>query len=88
MSRSDPNLSRRQRFASGGTLDNTTPPTLQALDQPLSVGLMESIWVNAKGLRVDAHCPGATPQNIALWPAPLEPWLPRIERREARIGCA
>lgn len=82
MSRSDPNC-RRQRFA--WTLDNTTPPTLQALDQPLSVGLMESIWVNAKGLRVDAHCPGAQAKNIALWPAPLEPWLPRIERREARI---
>ncbi|WP_347171088.1 peptidoglycan glycosyltransferase PbpC [Pseudomonas salmasensis] len=85
MSRSDPNC-RRQRFA--WTLDNTTPPTLQALDQPLSVGLMESIWVNPKGLRVDARCPGATPQNIALWPAPLEPWLPRIERREARIPAA
>ncbi|WP_423812559.1 peptidoglycan glycosyltransferase PbpC [Pseudomonas carnis] len=82
MSRSDPNC-RRQRFA--WTLDNTTPPTLQALDQPLSVGLMESIWVNPKGLRVDAHCPGATAKSIALWPAPLEPWLPRIERREARI---
>ncbi len=85
MSRSDPNC-RRQRFA--WTLDNTTPPTLQALDQPLSVGLMESIWVNPKGLRVDAHCPGATPKNIALWPAPLEPWLPRIERREARIPAS
>jgi len=85
MSRSDPNC-RRQRFA--WTLDNTTPPTLQALDQPLSVGLMESIWVNAKGLRVDVRCPGATPQNIALWPAPLEPWLPRVERREARIPAA
>ncbi|MDR8373142.1 peptidoglycan glycosyltransferase PbpC [Pseudomonas lactis] len=85
MNRSDPNC-RRQRFA--WTLDNTTPPTLQALDQPLSVGLMESIRVNAKGLRVDARCPGATPQNIALWPAPLEPWLPRIERREARIPAA
>ncbi|AZF45897.1 peptidoglycan glycosyltransferase PbpC [Pseudomonas sp. R2-7-07] len=85
MSRSDPNC-RRQRFA--WTLDNTTPPTLQALDQPLSVGLMESIWVNAKGLRVDAHCPGAEATNIALWPAPLEPWLPRAERREARIPAA
>ena len=85
MSRSDPNC-RRQRFA--WTLDNTTPPTLQALDQPLSVGLMESVWVNAKGLRVDAHCPGAEPKNIALWPAPLEPWLPRVERREARIPAA
>ncbi len=85
MSRSDPNC-RRQRFA--WTLDHTTPPTLQALDQPLSVGLMENIWVNAKGLRVDAHCPGAEPRNIALWPAPLEPWLPRAERREARIPAA
>ncbi|WP_178905028.1 peptidoglycan glycosyltransferase PbpC, partial [Pseudomonas tolaasii] len=79
MSRVDPNC-RRQRFA--WTLDNTTPPTLQALDQPLSVGLMESVWVNAKGLRVDAHCPGAVAKHIALWPAPLEPWLPRVERRE------
>ncbi|WP_371360395.1 peptidoglycan glycosyltransferase PbpC [Pseudomonas sp. KT_2_4] len=85
MSRSDPNC-RRQRFA--WTLDSTTPPTLQALDQPLSVGLMESIWVNTKGLRVDAHCPGATSKSIALWPAPLEPWLPRVERREARIPAA
>ncbi|QHF42849.1 penicillin-binding protein 1C [Pseudomonas sp. S35] len=85
MSRSDPNC-RRQRFA--WTLDNTTPPTLQALDQPLSVGLMENVWVNAKGLRVDAHCPGAVARNIALWPAPLEPWLPRAERREARIPLA
>ncbi len=81
MSRSDPNC-RRQRFA--WTLDNTTPPTLLALDQPLGVGLMESVWVNPKGLRVDAHCPGAQLQNIALWPAPLEPWLPRAERRDAR----
>ncbi|WDU61694.1 peptidoglycan glycosyltransferase PbpC [Pseudomonas poae] len=85
ISRSDPNC-RRQRFA--WTLDHTTPPTLQALDQPLSVGLMENIWVNAKGLRVDAHCPGAEPRSIALWPAPLEPWLPRVERREARIPAA
>ena len=85
MSRSDPNC-RRQRFA--WTLDNTTPPTLQALDQPLSVGLMESVWVNSKGLRVDAHCPGALLKNIALWPAPLEPWLPRAERRDARLPAA
>ena len=85
MSRSDPNC-RRQRFA--WTLDNTTPPTLQALDQPLSVGLMESVWVNSKGLRVDAHCSGAVLKNIALWPAPLEPWLPRAERRDARLPAA
>lgn len=82
MSRGDPNC-RRQRFA--WTLDGTTPPTLQAADQPLGVGLLEKVWVNAKGLRVDAKCPGARARDIALWPAPLEPWLPRIERREARL---
>ncbi len=82
MSRNDPNC-RRQRFA--WTLDGTTPPTLQALDQPLSVGLLEKVWVNAKGLRVDAKCPGAVARDIAVWPAPLEPWLPRVERREARL---
>ncbi|TRN83503.1 penicillin-binding protein 1C, partial [Pseudomonas syringae] len=36
MSKSDPNC-RRQRFA--WTLDGTTPPTLQAADQPLGLGL-------------------------------------------------
>ncbi|QHD04013.1 penicillin-binding protein 1C [Pseudomonas sp. S04] len=82
MSRTDPNC-RRQRFA--WTLDGTTPPTLQAMDQPLGVGLVEKIWVNERGLRVDAKCPGAVARDIALWPAPLEPWLPRVERREARL---
>ena len=89
MARSDPNC-RRQRFA--WTLDNTTPPTLLAQDQPLGVGLLEKVWVNAQGLRVDAACAGATARDIALWPAPLDPWLPRMERREARLpgidpGC-
>ena len=89
MARSDPNC-RRQRFA--WTLDNTTPPTLLAQDQPLGVGLLEKVWVNAQGLRVDAACTGATARDIALWPAPLDPWLPRQERREARLppidpGC-
>ncbi|WP_343047504.1 peptidoglycan glycosyltransferase PbpC [Pseudomonas akapageensis] len=82
MDRHDPNC-RRQRFA--WTLDGTTPPTLLAQDQPLSVGLLEKVWVNDQGLRVDAHCPGATARDIALWPAPLEPWLPRVERRESRL---
>lgn len=74
---------RRQRFA--WTLDNTTPPTLLAQDQPLGLGLLEKVWVNAAGLRVDAGCVGAQARDIALWPAPLEPWLPRAERREARL---
>ncbi|MCO8169808.1 peptidoglycan glycosyltransferase PbpC [Pseudomonas sp. 21LCFQ02] len=89
MSKSDPNC-RRQRFA--WTLEGTTPPTLQAAEQPLGLGLLEKVWVNAEGLRVDASCAGAVARDIALWPAPLEPWLPRAERREARLpaidpGC-
>ncbi|WP_371926166.1 peptidoglycan glycosyltransferase PbpC [Pseudomonas sp. LPB0260] len=82
LERGDPNC-RRQRFA--WTLAGTTPPTLQALDQPLGLGLRETIWLNAEGLRVDAGCAGAEARDIALWPAPLEPWLPRRERRSARL---
>ena len=85
LNKADPNC-RRQRFA--WTLDHTTPPTLLAADQPLGVGLRETIWVNAQGLRVGAQCPGAQEQDVALWPAPLEPWLPRVERREARLPKA
>lgn len=85
LDRADPNC-RRQRFA--WTLDNTTPPTLLALDQPLGTGLQESLWVSPQGLRVNAACPGARAQAIALWPAALEPWLPKAERREARLPGA
>jgi penicillin-binding protein 1C len=82
MSKSDPNC-RRQRFA--WTIDGTTPPTLQAMDQPLGLGLREKIWTNDKGLRVAAGCPGAQEHELALWPAALEPWLAREERRQTRL---
>ncbi|MEJ5864044.1 peptidoglycan glycosyltransferase PbpC [Pseudomonas farsensis] len=82
MNRQDPNC-RRQRFA--WTLDGTTPPTLQAADQPLGLGLRDTVYVNAQGLRVDASCSGAVARDLALWPAPLEPWLPKAERRSARL---
>jgi penicillin-binding protein 1C len=82
MNRQDPNC-RRQRFA--WTLDGTTPPTLLAADQPLGLGLRETVWLNDQGLRVDVGCPGAKAHDVALWPAPLEPWLPRAERRAARL---
>ncbi|MFB4394098.1 MULTISPECIES: peptidoglycan glycosyltransferase PbpC [unclassified Pseudomonas] len=85
LSRQNPSC-RRQRFA--WTLDGTTPPTLQAADQPLGLGLRETLWVNAKGLRVDTTCAGAQAREVALWPAPLEPWLPRVERRTARVPAA
>lgn len=85
LDRRDPNC-RRQRFA--WTLDNTTPPTLLALDQALGTGLQESLWVSPQGLRVNAACPDARARSIALWPAALEPWLLRSERREARLPPA
>lgn len=82
LAREDENC-RRQRFA--WVIDGTTPPTLQAQDQPLGLGLREKVWVNAEGLRVDASCSGARSRELLHWPAPLEPWLPRRERREARL---
>ena len=85
MNKDDPNC-RRQRFA--WTLDHTTPPTLLAADQPLGVGLRETIRVNPQGLRVGPPCADGQQREVALWPAPLEPWLPRVERREARMPAA
>ncbi|MDO9321537.1 MAG: penicillin-binding protein 1C, partial [Pseudomonas sp.] len=81
----DPNC-RRQRFA--WTLDGTTPPTLQAADQPLGLGLQQRIWLNPQGLQVDASCAAAKAAELLLWPAPLEPWLPRRERRSARLPAS
>ncbi|XQE66300.1 peptidoglycan glycosyltransferase PbpC [Pseudomonas sp. P3C3] len=85
LARDDPNC-RRQRFA--WTLDGTVPPTLQAADQPLGLGLSQRVWLDAHGWQVAASCEGARESQIALWPAPLEPWLPRRERRAARLPAA
>lgn len=85
LGKDDPNC-RRQRFA--WILDGTVPPTLPAADQPLGLGLRQTIWVNAAGLRVRPGCPGAQVRELAFWPAALEPWLPRRERRAARLPAA
>ncbi|KXU37203.1 penicillin-binding protein 1C [Ventosimonas gracilis] len=82
LAKSDPNC-RRQRFA--WTVQGTTPPTLQAADQPLGLGLSRTLWLNAEGRQVAAQCPGAKRVTLALWPAALEPWLSRRERRENRL---
>jgi penicillin-binding protein 1C len=82
LSKADANC-RQQRFA--WTLDGTTPPTLQAKDQPLGQGLLEHYWVNTAGQRVDSSCAGAQARELALWPAAVEPWLPKRERRSARL---
>lgn len=77
---------RKERFA--WTLDGLTPPTLQATDQPLGTGISQTIWVNDKGLQVAPDCAGAIEKQIDLWPAPLEPWLLRYERRSRRLPTA
>lgn len=74
---------RKHRFA--WTVNDLTPPTLQAADQPLGTGLTQTIWINSKGLQVAADCPDAKRIKVDLWPAPLEPWLLRVERRSRRL---
>ena len=82
LSTGDPNC-RRLRYA--WTLNGTTPPTLQAADQPLGLGLWQTVWLNAEKQRVAPGCDGAQPVDVALWPAALEPWLPRDEHRTSRL---
>lgn len=82
MAKGDPSC-RRERYA--WTLDGTTPPTLLAADQPLGLGLRQSLWVDAAGRQVAPGCADAHASELVLWPAPLEPWLPRRERRAARL---
>jgi len=66
-------------------LDGTIPPTLAAPGQESLAGNLLPIWVNAQGLRVAADCPGAIAKPLAVWPLPLEPWLPLAERRRQRL---
>jgi len=81
----DPNC---RRILRAWTLDATTPPTLETMDQPLDGGLAQTLWLDKKGQRVDAACPGARESRLVLWPAALEPWLPPLESRAARLPPA
>lgn len=69
----------------GWVLDGTMPPTLPAPGQESAQGSQPLVWLNANGERVAADCPGAMPRRVALWPLPLEPWLPPQERRAQRL---
>ncbi|WP_145576617.1 peptidoglycan glycosyltransferase PbpC [Yersinia alsatica] len=75
---------RRQSWV----LDGTLPPTLAAPGQENIQGSQLSIWLNSQGQRVAADCPNAVPQQLTLWPLPLEPWLPITERRSQRLPTA
>lgn len=72
---------RRQSWV----LNQTVPPTLLAPGQESVNGLRQQYWLNSQGLRVAADCPDAQSHERLMWPLPLEPWLPRAERREQRL---
>ncbi len=72
---------RRLRFA--WTLDAMVPTTLN--NAGISQRIWHNIWLDAEGRQVHADCPDARPQQLALWPAALEPWLPRREQRMQRL---
>lgn len=74
-----------RRRLSGWLLDKSEPPTLQAPGQESIQGIQQRLWLDKQGQRVAADCAGATEQSIALWPLPLEPWLPVAERRALRL---
>lgn len=82
LAENDPNC-RQRRYA--WILDRTTPPTLEASGQDLIQGGWLTYWINEKGERVAADCPDAVTQRMALWPLPLESWLPTQERRQNRL---
>lgn len=74
-----------RRRLSSWILDSSEPPTLQAPGQESIQGTRQKVWLDAQGQRVAADCPQAKESSIALWPLPLEPWLPMAERRAARL---
>lgn len=67
------------------TLEGTLPPTLVAQGQESQAGSQLTLWVNSAGKQVAATCPDAHTRKLALWPTPLEPWLPASERRNGRL---
>lgn len=74
-----------RRRLSSWILDSSEPPTLQAPGQESIQGTRQIVWMDSHGQRVAADCPEAKESNIALWPLPLEPWLPLVERRATRL---
>ena len=85
LSAQDTNCRQRR---SAWILDGTIPPTLVAPGQESSQGIWRRQWLNDKGERVAPECVGAVEKKLALWPLPLEPWLPEAEKRSHRLPMA
>ncbi len=82
LSTGDPNCRQRRR---AWVLDGTLPPTLLPTEYTLDKGLFQTIWIDRAGARVRPECEDAQAVRIALWPAPLAPWLPPSEQRAQRL---
>ncbi|MET6678788.1 peptidoglycan glycosyltransferase PbpC [Citrobacter amalonaticus] len=74
----------RRRLATW-LLEGVQPPTLLLPEQEGVSGIRFPIWLDKAGRRVAADCPQAQEQMLIVWPLPLEPWLPALERRSARL---
>ena len=74
---------RQQRKA--WIIDKTIPPTLRSSEQTMTEMQQITVWLNSKGQRVRPECAHTTQQELHLWPAILEPWLPNQEWRENRL---
>jgi penicillin-binding protein 1C len=82
---SDPNCHRQK---TAWILNNMIPPTRSSFSELKNNIYRDgwiNIWVNEKGLRVAADCPGAQKKQVALWPISLEKWLFNKERRSALL---
>lgn len=69
-------------------LNNMTPPTLSTygeLKNNIYRAGWITIWVNEKGERVAADCPGAQKKQLALWPVSLENFLLTKEKRRTLL---
>ncbi|WP_431686289.1 penicillin-binding protein 1C [Hahella sp. NBU794] len=66
-------------------LDEAAPPTLRDPFQSLGESLSVAVSLDASGqYRITPHCtePKVTQTQVTLWPASLEPWLPRRRQRD------
>lgn len=77
----------RRRLATW-LLDDSQPPTLLLPEQEGINGIRFPVWLDDTGRRVAADCPQARAHTFIVWPRPLEPWLPPVERRSARLPAA
>ena len=63
---------------SGWMLREQVPPTLRSLSNPNAMPNPLPVRLSPQGLRINDHCNLGVQKvsRLALWPTPLEPWIP------------